>query len=330
MAHYDTHSTTPQPPLRPLELITASWQGDLAPFRQLREALSRSQLSAIPHRVAVHTEDLEAFSAIADASMALLPTADVLPSDLDRQRQVAVRLQARFGRTLTKWMTSTTRYGWPRWVRAIGWQMQQITKLQMVATSDAALAVVLDSDVIPTRRARPTDFETPDGALTYYHPVPADSLSGKTAKWNLTAHRLMTTAGTVTPSDDHFDTPFPMSPDLVRLMLSWMTKRYRMPWWEVLLRQPPRRWSEFATYRAFLYHHVDPTKVVWSTPSTLRYLYADSADREQLKQRVQSVLDDPGCNFVTIHSQASGKRFMDPAVATDAIAPLIARHFAES
>ncbi len=310
-----------------LELVTATWRGDLEPFRLMRDALSQSALRHLPHRIGVHSEDLTLFRPDATAGAEILPTADILAADLDQQRQTAIARQQRYGRTLTKWMTSTTRYGWPHWVRAIGWQMQQITKLTLVAQSQADLVIVIDSDVITSRQARVQDFVTPGAALTYHHAVASDTLSGKTAKWNRTAHTLFAEGHASTPSDDYFDTPFPMSPRLTRAMFNYLETRYAQPWWQVLMNQPPRRWSEFACYRAFLHHHVPAEQISWQAPQGVRYVYADSPDQHALAGQVEGALNDPACAFLTVHSQSSGKRHIEPAAAAAAIAPLIARHY---
>lgn len=310
-----------------LELVTATWRGDLAPFQLMRQALSYSALRDIPHRIGVHSEDIELFEHAPDNVVQILPTRTILANDLDQQRQMAIVRQRRYGRTLTKWMTSTTRYGWPQWVRAMGWQMQQITKLTLVAQSQADLVVVIDSDVITTRHARTEDFITPGQALTYHHQVSAERLRGKTAKWNRTAHRLFSENGATTPCDDYFDTPFPMSPQLARDMFAYLESRYRQPWWQVLMNQPPRRWSEFACYRAFVHHHVTATQVCWQAPQRVRYLYPKSEDHAALQAGVAGHLNDPGCAFLTVHSQSTGRRFISPTDAADLIRPLIQDHY---
>ncbi len=294
----------------------------------MRDALSRSALAQLPHRIGVHSEDVELFQEFDREPAQIIPTIDIIGKTLDQQRQTAIVRQRRYGRTLTKWMTSTTRYGWPHWVRAIGWQMQQITKLKLVAQSSADLVLVIDSDVITSRHADPNDFRDEHHSIAYRHPVDPAALRGKTAKWNHTAHHLFAEGTSSTPGDDYFDTPFPMSPRLTQAMFDYLQTRFDQPWWAVLMQQPPRRWSEFACYRAFLHHHVAPEQIAWRAPDTTRYIYADNPDQNMLAAQVAQALEDPRCAFLTVHSQSSGKRHIQPADAAATIKPVIAQHYA--
>ena len=68
-------------------------------------------------------------------------------------------------------------------------------------------------------------------------------------------------------------------------------------------------------------------QISWQAPQGVRYVYADSPDQHALAGQVEGALNDPACAFLTVHSQSSGKRHIEPAAAAAAIAPLIARHY---
>lgn len=319
----------PAAAIRELEIVTATWGRDLGQFGLLRHALKLSGLRDLPHRVGVHSEDHPLFEQFATRPVELLSTRQILSADLDTQRQQTLRRQKRLGRTLTKWLSSTARWGWPSWPRYLGWQMQQITKLSMLEQSRARYVLVMDSDLIVSRHASVADFLPADRLVCLHQPTKATDLRGKVAKWTSSAEQLLNLStehqGMATT---YFDTPFPMSPDVVRAMLRWLEDRYQQPWWQVMLNQPPRRWSEFAVYRGFLAaHYAGP--VEWREPSLVRYLY-HSDSTAKLAEQVVAQLSDPGCGYLTVHSQSSGRSRGDIAAALPRLHDIVDAHYAQA
>ncbi|HUF21459.1 MAG TPA: DUF6492 family protein [Burkholderiales bacterium] len=290
-------------------LLTPTWSGDKAQFDLLRTSIEQSALASARHDIVVQTEDLDLFRSYAGPGVRLLATEDVLPGDVEAMRQSARRLQARFGRAGTRILSSVSRYaGRPRWVRYTGWQVQQITKLAMAARSDIDTVVLLDSDVIVTRHARDEDFLHPGRIVCFGRWTPAEGVAGKVAKWNRQAHVLLGSPFSASaPVDTYFDTPFVFHAPTVREMLAWLERRYGRAWWEVLLAQPPRRWSEFATYRAFLRSRNPEYPVEWRSDRGIRYLF-DARDPHALRSRVASLLEDSESHYIIIHSQSSGRQ----------------------
>ena len=294
-----------------LELLTVTWAGDAEQFRLLRTSLARSALVDLPHRVVVHTEDLPLFTDPAP-SLDFRTTAQVLPGNLETLRLQARDWQRRLGRHGTKWMSSLTRApGGPSWPRYLGWHVQQISKLACVAQSEATTVLVLDSDVIVTAQARVADFLHPSQAVCLERFGPAHKATGKVGKWNRTAHHLLEVPLDAEADVDlYFDTPFPMHPPSVRALMAWLENRYQQPWWQTLLAQPPRRWSEFATYRLFLRQHPPASGIKWMAPTLTRYVY-DATDPDALIKHLHELMIEPDCHYVTLHSQSSGRGLWD-------------------
>lgn len=290
-----------------LELLTVTWAGDVQHFDLLRASLARSALAGIPHQVVVHDED-HALFAERHPGLSLHSTAAVLPDGLDAARCEAQRWQRRLGRHGTKWASSLTRMvGGPIWPRHLGWHMQQISKLARVAHSQADTVLVLDSDVIVTPQAQVDDYLNPTRAVCIGQWQPGAEARGKVRKWNREAHRLLGVPYDASaPADLYFDTPFAIHPPSVRALMRWLEDRYQRPWWATFLAQPPRRWSEFATYRLFLRQHPPACGVDWQSPALTRYVHK-ATDVAALITHLRTLLAEPNCHYITLHSQSSGR-----------------------
>lgn len=303
-----------------LRFVTPTWSGDLVHFNLMRASVERSTLRAVPHQVVVQTEDVELFRQHAGPAVEVLTTEQVLPDNVEAFRQQARRQSARLGRGGTRVLGSIARYiGWPGWVNYTGWHVQQITKLALAAASTVDTVVILDSDVVITRHAKIVDFFHPTKLVCFEERKSSTAVPNKVLNWNRQAHRLFEQPFSADAAvDSYFDTPFIFHAPTVRKMLAWLEQRYQKAWWEVLLSQPPRRWSEFGTYRTFLRAFPPEQGVEWRLPDKVRYLF-DASDPQALRDKFARLLDDPGCHFVTIHSQSSGRQLWS---ATD-YAPLI-------
>ncbi len=300
-----------------VSLVTASWSGDLDQFRILVSSLKRSQLAGVKHTTVVQSEDLELFSSLLvgspDASLTeLFSTEEVLPPLVEHKRLQSLGYQKRAGSHLTRLCGSLTRVlGWPDWPRYTGWHVQQISKLAMAALADTDYVLVIDSDVIVTPAADLTGILSHDGIVCFSSRKPLSEFKGKTRKWVLQADALLRT----TPMDKgtydaYFDTPFLLHVKTVRAMFAWLEHTYKQPWWQVLLAQPPRRWSEFATYRLFLERCSESRpdrEVTWLAPQMMHYIY-DASDPAQLLSALQKSWLDPAIQFITVHSQSSGRQ----------------------
>lgn len=304
----------------PLELITATWAGDLAQFALLRASLAQSPLATLPHQVAVQSEDVTAFTHLDADRLYLQPTDEVLPKTVEQGRLRARGMQQRLGRHGTRVVGSLARgTGWPRWPRYVGWQVQQISKLQLALRSQFEYVVIVDSDVVVSPHATVADFQAPAGrVLCPTRPAPADEVHGKVRKWNLQARVLMQLPDEIPPTlDTYFDTPFVLHVPSLRAMVAWLEARYAAPWWQVLLAQPERRWSEFATYRTWLTHH-SGAAMAWRAFDCIRYEY-DTSDVEALRDRCIAHLANPEVHYLTVHSQSSGRGIK----TADAFVPML-------
>ncbi|MHA7834643.1 MAG: DUF6492 family protein [Algiphilus sp.] len=292
-------------------LLTPTWSGDRQHFDMLSASLARSPLAEVPHFAVVQSEDIDAFAGAGGTSTRLMPSSAILPDAVDARRQQARRWASGLGRAGTRLTGSLALRtgGWPRWVHYTGWHTQQITKLAFAAQSDFDTVVVMDSDVVVLPHAAVGDFIAEDGrVLCYEADQPATAFGGKRGNWNRQAHALLDVP--YDPSqyfDTSFETPFVLHTESLRALLHWLERRYGQPWWQVLLAQPVRRWSEFATYRLFLKRHMPANAVEWRSDALIRYLF-DAADPEAVGREVRALTEDPAAHFVTIHSQSSGRQ----------------------
>ncbi|MGO1692698.1 MAG: DUF6492 family protein [Marinobacter sp.] len=293
-------------------LITPTWSGDLEHFRLLRASLERSGLGGIPHKTVVQAEDLHAFNDFEEGSLALLSTADVLPAIVETRRVRARAYEQLLGRHATRIAGSIARrVGFPAWPHYTGWHTQQICKLKLAAESNCDYAVVIDSDVVVCPDATPAALFPEEGAIACYATWNEPSnLISKVRNWVGQAHHLVQALpehnGYI---NDYFDTPFAIHVPTLRALFEWLESEHGEPWWSVLLKQPPRRWSEFATYKAFLARrqHEYDQNVVWADTGHIRYIF-DTSNAESLCHEVATCFKDPAIKFVTIHSQSTGRK----------------------
>lgn len=292
-------------------LLTATWSGDRTHFGLMRASLDHSVLADVPHHVVVQSEDLPAFADLHSKAMRLRSTADVLPEIVEQRRVRARKRAERYGRHFTRLSGSLALRtgGWPNWVRYTGWHTQQITKLAAVAQSAYDTVVVFDSDVFVLPHAAPSDFLDPQGRIRCFeHAGNPDRNNRRHGRWNANAHALLGLP--YDPAryfDCAFETPFVLHAPTVRAFLGWLEERYQRHWWDVLLGQPVRRWSEFATYRLFLKHFVDADAVGWKPDDCIRYLF-DAGDPQTVRDRTAGLMTDPAAHYVTIHSQSAGRQ----------------------
>lgn len=296
-----------------MKLLTVTCAEDREHFDLLSHSLSQSALAGLPHEVVVQEEDRPVFARYGEASPGFRSSRDVLPESVEARRREARRWQARFGRRGTTMAGSLARaLGWPRWVRYTGWHTQQLCKLAVAAASDEDTVVVLDSDVVVTPHASREDFLHRGGAaVCYQNWLEPEQLSRKVLHWQHTAHRLLDMDWSENgPFDCYYDTPFVFHAPAVRAMLSWLEERHQRPWWETLLAQPPRRWSEFGLYRAFLRHHYDHP-VDWRETGHIGYIY-DASNTDRLLMEFRRLLHEQQCHYITIHSQSHGRHSWGP------------------
>jgi hypothetical protein len=309
-----------------ISLMTPTWAGDLAQYRVLMRSLQNSPLSAQPHTTIVQTEDETALRRIAPSAASIITTAELLPQSVERRRRQARKLSERLGRHVTRTAGSMTRsLGWPNWPRYTGWHTQQLCKLALAAQAETDYVVAVDSDVIVTPAATLDPLFREAGIACFSQPRHIDDFHGKTRNWISQADRLLDAPTRDGWHDAFFDTPFLLHAETVRQLLAGLEDRYDCAWWQALLAQPPRRWSEFATYKRFL-KIIDGTpgaeSVHWLRPNAVHYIF-DASDTERLIAEVKQHLDDPSTHFITVHSQSSGRGLWSAEAFADDLLGLI-------
>lgn len=293
--------------------VTPTWAGDLDHFRVMRCSLEQSNLARHDHYVVVQDEDISLFEEFRGRpGLTLLSTKDVLPAVVERRRVRARAISERFGRDFTRICGSLKRIiSWPLWPSYTGWHTQQLCKLKLASELDCDIAVVLDSDLIITSAASAEDFFGPAGVVCFANWSRRNELGGKVRNWVLETEQLVEAEYKADPVNVYFDTPFVFDRRLLSSALAFLESNTGKNWWAALLDLPPRRWSEFGFYKAFLTYRVAEVAVDWREPSFFRYVYDTSAP-QKVVDTVGEMMADPRVHYVTIHSQASGRETWDP------------------
>lgn len=288
--------------------ITPTWAGDLEHFRVMRASLERSPLARYPHYVVVQDEDLSLFEEFGDRpGLILLSTRDVLPEEVERRRVWARSVSRRLGRNMTRICGSLKRLiSWPMWPSYTGWHTQQLCKLKLAAELDCDKAVVIDSDVVVTPNADVHDFFGNAGIVCFAQWQKRSELGGKVRHWLEESERLIGVNPGSESVNVYFDTPFVLDRKLVIRALGELESKEGEAWWSAFLKRPPRRWSEFGFYKAFLASQKGQINVEWREATFSRYLY-DTHEPEVVVSQVRSMMDDAQVHYITIHSQASGR-----------------------
>jgi len=303
--------------------ITPTWAGDFEHFRVMRTSLENSPLARFQHYVVVQDEDLSLFEEFRDRpGLTLLSTRDVLPVDVERLRVRARQLSERFGRNFTRICGSLKRqFGWPIWPSYTGWHTQQLCKLKLATECESDTVVVIDSDVVVTPNASAGDFISTSGAVCFASWKPRAELKGKVRKWVAESEQLVGAGQEADPFNVYFDTPFVFDRNRLTAALADLESRSAKKWWQALLDRPPRRWSEFGFYKAFLAHKVDNGLIDYKEPSFFRYVY-DTSEPSNVVEQVARMIRDPDIHYVTVHSQASGREtwnanaYLEPLLST--------------
>ncbi|HET8800820.1 MAG TPA: DUF6492 family protein [Marinobacter sp.] len=308
---------------RQVILITPTWAGDIDHFRVMRRSLEVSPLCHLPHYVVVQTEDLPLFEEFRGRpNLVLQSTADVLPPEVERRRVHARHLGARLGRNLTRIAGSLARsLSWPSWPSYTGWHTQQLCKLKVVNETECDLAVVLDSDVFITGHASIGDFIDGRGVVCLGTWEQRSELKGKVKKWVAESERLVGAESDSDTVNTYFDTPFVFDRETMCQLLAHLERTSGKPWWQALLDRPPRRWSEFGVYKAFLARQRRDS-VIWRTPEFSRYLY-DTSNPDELMATVRSMINDPEVHYITIHSHSSGRETWDASAYLNKLLAMI-------
>jgi len=305
-----------------IAFITATWAGDLEHFRVMRCSFERSQLAGFAHYVIVQDEDLPMFEEFRGRpGLTLLSTREVLPEVIERRRVRARKLSERFGRDFTRICGSLKRmFSWPLWPSYTGWHTQQLCKLKLASELDFDKAVILDSDVVVTPFATIEDFLGISGVVCFTDWRKRTDLAGKVKNWVLESERLVDASNRVDPVNAYFDTPFVFDHSMLCSALASLEAKTNKAWWSALLDRPPRRWSEFGFYKAYLTHKVPQETIDWREPSWSRYIY-DTSDPQRVINTVHEMITDSDIHYITIHSQASGRENWNPNAY---LAPLLA------
>lgn len=309
-------------------LISCSYAEDYDQLSLLLASIKNSNLRKIPHYIVVHTEDIDKFQSFNNRNVTIIPTADILPSEVETRRINAKKYYDMYGRRISKALGSASRYlGHPRWPSYTGWHTQQICKLVLASRENYEHVLALDSDSLVSPNAT-LDNLLKEGMITCFTSI----IDGETTKpvkdtkvlkWNKQANRLFDIPEYKNLTDEsYFDTPFIFHAPTVRQMMNWLESQYHAPWWKTLLNQPARRWSEFATYRTYLRNKEVAAPISWVSDAKNHYIFF-AYDKNKVRNEVEQALENADIHFITIHSQASGRRKWNTGECVSSIKPLI-------
>lgn len=309
----------------PLELLTVTWSADKPNFDLLQHSLKGSSLANVPHSVVVQTEDLDLFRDYAKTPIRLRSSAEVLPDIVEDSRVHARQQQAFWGRHMTRMCTSLSReLGWPKWVRYIGWQTQQLSKLFFVSNSSSDYVLVLDSDVVVSPGFDSFNLLESGPVRCFKQLKPFGELSGKTRNWVATSHTLFDTPlDDKTLCDVYFDTPFLFHVPTLRNCLEEIERRTGRSWWQALLSLPPRRWSEFSLYKTYLSSSLSAGNVEWLDTERNKAIYSAESE-DDLVSQVDRELGR--ADFVIVHSQNAGRQKWNFSHAIPRLKELVTQH----
>jgi len=304
--------------------ITPTWAGDLDHFRVMRASLEQSPLAGFDHYVVVQHEDIALFEEFRERSgLTLLSTRDVLPEDIEHRRNCARQISQRLGRKMTRICGSLKRiFSRPDWPSYTGWHTQQLCKLILASELEYDKAVIIDSDVIVTPYASYNDFVSDIGYVCFADWQSRTGLKGKVKKWIHESEYLIDTVSSTTEVNAYFDTPFVFDRQLLCEALKTLESNTDKVWYTALLDRPPRRWSEFGIYKAYLMQQTSKVSIDWRIPSFCHYLY-DTSNSQTVVETVGELLTKPDIHYVTIHSQASGRELRDASAYLEPILSLI-------
>lgn len=281
------------------EILTVTWSADLPHFYMLRKSLDLSGLKNVPHDVVVQSEDLHLFEDFDCAAMNLIPSKDILPAWVEKRRRKARRYREFFGRRLTTLAGSMARrFQFPRWIRFMGWQTQQLIKLHYSAKANVDDVIILDSDVVVSRMASLEDFESSKDILCFDKLTPGEP-SRKVQHWEQSARQLFACEDAKVKQGLYFDTPFILNVSATRAMLSWVETQYHKPWMRVFLAQAPRRWSEFASYKTWLHHRTPAKNIDWREAADLVGYIFDARDVRELTAEFDRMCFRQGKHYIT-------------------------------
>lgn len=307
-----------------LVFITPTWAGDIDHFRVMRTSFEQSQFSGYAHYVVVQDEDLPLFSEFQGRDgLVLLSTKDVLPPAVEHRRHQAKAFASSLGRNVTRICGSLKRvFSRPLWPSYTGWHTQQICKLKLASELPYTTAIIIDSDVIITKSAVIDDFVSSDSTICFSDWLERTKLRGKVKNWINESDHLTNNPKKEPLVNVYFDTPFVINKSLLCKALADLEASSGKPWWNALLDRPPRRWSEFGFYKAFLIKNIGSETIEWREPNFSHYLY-DTKNPSAVVKSVSSMLEDSNIHYITIHSQANGREYQDPNTYLNSILSLL-------
>jgi hypothetical protein len=216
----------------PLAVVTPTHAADLALFERLHASVLDNTPASTVHYAIVNVPDVPVFSRFSGPRCRLLTVSDLFPGTFFQVPGRKVWLHRR--------------RAWPP-VR--GWVMQQLLKMQAVASLDA-VTLVADSDVVVVRPVDASRFGTGKEVVLYSRPNAVHPGMPRHVRWHHVARRLLDLPPAAPPFDDYVTSFNVWVPDVVRAMIRRIEEVNRVSWEQAVGAQ--LHVSEFILYGVFV------------------------------------------------------------------------------
>jgi hypothetical protein len=258
--------------------ITPTHSVDLPRFALLRRSIRRFAAEPYRHLALVNTEDCAEFRDhfAADADLQIVPSADILPKDIEQRRKKS-------GRWWRKVLVPKNR-------PIKGWYAQQIMKLFALAECPTEAAVFIDSDVFLCKPL-PADFFLANGSLTLFRRRARDA---EGFDFDISTHDILgNPLHQVTELFDYIYSPCSFRKSTAVALFAEFAKRRRNTWIRRFLAE--RRPSEYNLlgYAASVLEGLRGYNVVECEPSALHHSIRFPEDRSRLAAEFDHMVHQP-------------------------------------
>lgn len=278
--------TLDKPAMPSICFLTPSYRGDIDQFSLLRRSINLFA-PGFPHLAIVHTEDCAQFRDrfSAEANLQIIPTADVLPSQVERHRR----------KSGPKWFTGKWRHG-----RLLikGWHAQQLAKIYALAECRYEAVVFLDSDVFLCRPLS-TDYFYSDGQLKLFR---CPALNAESMDFDISTHEILgNPLHQITQLYDYIFHPTLFRKSSAVSLLEEFKRRKRSTWIRRFLAQTRPSEYNLLGYAATVLERGSGYHLIECNPADLHHSIRFPEDRARLAEEVERMQIEPK-HFALIQS----------------------------
>ena len=290
--------------------ITTSYSGDLQRFALMRRSVKMFAAERYTHLAVVNTDDCAQFRRHfrGDTDLEIVPSADVLPRNVERQRRKS-GLPGKVERLFNQ-----------KFVRRKGWYAQQLMKIFALAQCPADAAVFIDSDVFLCRPLA-RDFFFVDGNLKLFR-RPAVDAEG--FDFDISTHEILgNPLHQVKDLFDYIYSPCSFRKSSALALFSEFERRRRTTWIRRFLAEHRPSEYNLLGYAASVLEQFRGYRLVECAPSDLNHSIRFPEDRNKFASIVECMLDQTK-QFAFVQS-TSGIEAVEVERAFDALSRALPR-----